>query len=90
MGRLMSAIAAHPDRLGIGIDEDTCAMFEKDGQLKVMGKGLVTIIDAGEMSYTNQASVGATDPISIYNLRVHLLSHGDRYHFHQRVILPPD
>lgn len=90
MGRLMSAIAAHPDRLGIGIDEDTCAMFEKDGQLNVMGKGLVTIIDAGEMSYTNQASVGATDPISIYNLRVHLLSHGDRYHLHQRVILPPD
>ena len=29
MARLMSAIAAHPDKLGIGIDEDTCAAFEK-------------------------------------------------------------
>ncbi len=28
MARLMSAIAAYPDRLGIGIDEDTCALFE--------------------------------------------------------------
>jgi len=27
-GTLSSAIAAHPDRLGIGIDEDTCAMVE--------------------------------------------------------------
>ncbi len=90
MGRLVSAIASHPDRLGIGIDEDTCAMFEKDGVLQVMGKGTVTIIDPGEVSYTNQPQVGATDPISMYNLRVHFLSHGDRYHFHQRIILPTD
>jgi len=25
MARLIGAVAAHPDRLGIGIDEDTCA-----------------------------------------------------------------
>jgi cyanophycinase len=88
MGRLMSAIAAHPDRLGIGIDEDTCAMFEGDGLLEVMGKGTVTIVDPGQLSYTNQPLVGATDPISIHNLRVHILSYGDRYHLHQRTILP--
>lgn len=88
MGRLMSAIAAHPDRLGIGIDEDTCAMFEGDGLLEVMGKGTVTIVDPGQMSYTNQPLVGATDPISIHNLRVHILSYGDRYHLHKRSILP--
>ncbi len=89
MGRLMSAIAAHPDRLGIGIDEDTCAMFERDGWLQVMGKGTVTIVDPGEMSHTNQADVGASDPINLHNLRVHILSHGDRYHLHQRTVLPP-
>jgi cyanophycinase len=90
MARLMSAIAAHPDRLGIGIDEDTCAMFEVDGLLQVMGKGTVTIIDPGQMSYTNQSQVGATDPISLHNLRVHILSYGDRYHLHQRSILSPE
>ena len=88
MGRLMSAIAAHPDRLGIGIDEDTCALFETDGLLQVMGKGSVTIIDPAEMSYTNHHQVGASEPISLHNLRVHILSYGDRYHLHQRVILP--
>lgn len=89
MARLISAIAAHPERLGIGIDEDTCAMVEGDGLLQVMGKGTVTIVDPGEVSYTNQPHVGATDPLSIYNLRVHILSYGDRYHLHQRTVLAP-
>jgi cyanophycinase len=90
MARLMSAVAAHPERLGIGIDEDTCAMFERDGLLQVMGKGTVTIIDPGEMSYTNYPDVGATDPISLHNLRVHILSYGDRYHLHKRCLIPLD
>ncbi len=88
MARLMSAIAAHRDRLGIGIDEDTCALFEQDGILQVVGKGTVTIVDPGEVSYTNQPYIGATDPISIHNLRVHILSYGQRYDLHQRAIIP--
>lgn len=87
MARLISAIAAHPDRLGIGIDEDTCAVFEGDGMLEVIGRGTVAIVDPGEMSYTNQSHIGATDPISICNLRLHILSHGDRYDFRNRVPL---
>lgn len=89
MARLISAIAAHPDRLGIGIDEDTCAMVEGDGWLQVMGKGTVTIVDPGDACYTNQADIGANDPISLHNLRLHILSHGDRYHLHQRNVLAP-
>lgn len=88
MARLMSSIATHPDRLGIGIDEDTCAMFERDGIIQVMGKGTVTIIDPGEMLYTNEPYVGPTDPLSLYNLRVHILSHGGRYDMRNRAVLP--
>lgn len=86
--RLMSAIASHPDRLGIGIDEDTCAMFEQDGWLEVMGKGAVTIIDSSEITHTNESRVGATEPLSLHNLRVHVLSHGDRYHLYGRTAIP--
>lgn len=81
MARLLSAVSSHPERLGIGIDEDTCALFEADGGILVIGKGTVTIIDAREMTYTNQSSIGATDPLSLHNLRLHILSHGDRYNF---------
>ena len=89
MARLISAVATHPDLLGIGIDEDTCAMVERDGLLQVVGKGTVTVVDPGEVSYTNQSVAEPTDPLSIYNLRLHILSHGDRYHLHSRSVLAP-
>jgi len=77
-------VSAHPDRLGIGIDEDTCALFEGDGTLKVLGKGTVTVVDPGEVTYTNRAEVGATDPLCICNLRVHILSQGCYYDLNKR------
>lgn len=89
MGRLISAIASHPDRIGMGIDEDTCALVEAHGVLKVMGKGTVTIVDPGEVSYTNNGEVTSNEPLSIHNLRVHVLSYGDRYHLLQRSVLTP-
>lgn len=83
MARLLSALCTHPERLGIGIDEDTCAMFERDGLMRVVGRGTVTLVDGRDMTYTNQAQIGATDPLSLHNLRLHILSHGDAYHLHQ-------
>jgi len=80
MARLLSAVSAHPDRLAIGIDEDTCAMFERDGTVNILGKGTVTIVNAGEMSYTNRDEVGTEDPLSLHNLKLHVLSRGDTYH----------
>lgn len=89
MARLISAIASYPDRLGIGIDEDTCVLVESDGMLQVMGKGTVTIIDPGELTHTNHTQVNATEPLSLHNLRLHVLTYGDRYHLHKRKILSP-
>ena len=88
MARLMSAIAAYPEKLGVGIDEDTCALFEGDGLMQVMGQGTVTIVDPGAMTFTNHAQADATEPLSIHNLRVHILSYGDRYHLSERMVVP--
>lgn len=88
MGRLISAISSHPDRLGIGIDEDTCALFERDGWLQVIGKGSVTIVDPTEVTHTNEPHVGASDPLTVHNLRLHVLGHGDCFHLYQRTVLP--
>ncbi|MGL4881446.1 MAG: cyanophycinase [Waterburya sp.] len=84
LARLLSAIAAHPELLGIGIDEDTCAMFESDGIIQVIGKGAVTIVDAQEMSHTNQPEIQGNEPLSMHNLRLHILGYGDRYDLHKR------
>lgn len=79
LARLLSAVAGHPELLGIGIDEDTCAIFESDGLIRVIGKGTVTIVDAREMSYSNQAQVTGNEPLSMHNLKLHILTYGDRY-----------
>jgi cyanophycinase len=79
LARLLSAISAHSNLLGIGIDEDTCAMFETDGIIRAIGTGAVTIIDARELSHTNQGQVYGNAPLSVHNLRLHILCHGDCY-----------
>lgn len=88
MARLMSAIAAHPDKLGIGIDEDTCAAFEDDGTFEVIGKGTITVIDPRDLTHTNYPMASENSPIGLHNLTVHVLSHGDRYHYRHRIVLP--
>ncbi len=87
MARLMSAIAAHPDKLGLGIDEDTCAAFEDDCTFQVLGKGTITVIDPGEMLHTNYLESDETSPLSLHKLTVHVLSQGDRYDYRQRCVL---
>lgn len=79
LARLLSAISGYPDLLGIGIDEDTCAIFESDGMIRVIGKGTVTILDLRHMTYSNQSQAYGNEPLSMHNLRLHILGYGDRY-----------
>jgi cyanophycinase len=89
MARLMSAIAAYPTKLGIGIDEDTCAAFEGNGTFRVLGQGTITVIDPGSLTHTNYVESAETSPLSLHNLRLHVLSPGDRYNYKHRMVLLP-
>ncbi|OYQ65610.1 cyanophycinase [Pseudanabaena sp. SR411] len=89
MARLMTAIAAHPDKIGIGIDEDTVAIFEPNNTMRVLGRGTVTVVDPGEVSYSNQLWVSGTAPLTIHNLRVHILAAGCKYHMLKRIPISP-
>jgi|694.fasta_scaffold52431_3 cyanophycinase len=88
MARFLGAIAGHPERLGVGIDEDTCAMFEPDGMIQVIGQGTVTVIDARELTHTNAEDTGPNAPLSLHNLRVHILTQGDGYYLRQYRPIP--
>lgn len=87
MARLMSAVSMQPDRLGLGIDEDTCALFESDVSFQAIGKGTITVIDPRGVTHTNEPDIGATDPISLHGLQVHLLTHGDRFDIHHGQVI---
>ena len=88
LARLLSAISVHPNLIGIGIDEDTCAMFDSDNNIQIMGKGTVTIVDAREITHTNQPQVHGSEPLSLHNVRLHVLCHGDRYNLKQHQPIP--
>ncbi|MEO1094854.1 MAG: cyanophycinase [Cyanobacteria bacterium J06638_28] len=89
MARLLSAIAANPNKLGIGLDEDTCAAFKQDGTFQVIGKGTVTVIDPRELTHTNYRASDSTSPLSLHDLRVHILSAGDHYDYKHRSVCVP-
>lgn len=88
MARLLSAIAANPDKIGLGIDEDTCAALRRDGTFEVLGKGTITVVDPQSMTRTNYREAAVHSPLCLHNLKLHILSRGDRYDYHTRTVLP--
>jgi len=49
IGRLLALVAQSPSLLGIGVDEDTCAIVHPDRTLQVIGKGAVTVVDGSHV-----------------------------------------
>ncbi|MEM9136616.1 MAG: cyanophycinase [Cyanobacteria bacterium P01_F01_bin.42] len=88
MARLLSAVAARPDKIGLGIDEDTCAALNNDGTLEVLGRGTITVVDPQFMTRTNYHEVANQSPLCLHNLKLHVLSRGDRYDYRARTVLP--
>lgn len=72
-GRLLTAIAHYPQMLGIGIDEST-AVVVRGNNLKVAGKGSVTIIDGSTMRHTDLVFRTRMQPIGMFDVRLHVLS----------------
>lgn len=85
--RLIVAISAHPTCLGLGIDENTAVLVNAEGILEVVGEGAVTIVDGSHLSYTNAPLLNEEDPLSICDLKVHILVNRARYHLEKRQIL---
>ena len=49
IGRLLAIVAGSPSLLGIGLDEDTCAIVHADQSIQVIGRGSVTIVDGSHV-----------------------------------------
>jgi cyanophycinase len=78
-GRLIGAVAQNPKNLGIGIDEQTAIVVERGNGFYVLGSGGVYVIDGTEVTYSNVAEEDTNKTLSIYNVRMHMLSQGDRF-----------
>ena len=78
-GRLMGAVAQNPKNLGIGIDEQTAIVVERGNGFYVLGSGGVYVIDGTGVTYSNVAEEDTKKTLSIYNVKMHMLSQGDRF-----------
>jgi beta-aspartyl-peptidase (threonine type) len=64
MQRSLDAISQHPEKVGVGIDENTAVLVHPNGSIQVIGERGVTVIDA------RQSSKGV-EPLTLENIRVH-------------------
>ena len=76
IGRLLAAVAQNPNILGIGIDEDTAMIVNKDLEFLVEGSGVVTVVDGRDISFTNISEQYPDDPLAITNVRIHVFPKG--------------
>jgi cyanophycinase len=82
--RLAQAVSSNPSCTGIGLGEDTGVIVTGSNHIEVIGSGAVVIIDGRDISHSNITEVGMGTPISVENLRVHVLVHGNLYHVKER------
>jgi cyanophycinase len=83
IGRLLGAVAHNPRVLGIGIDEDT-AIVVTGRSFEVIGRGAIYVVDGEGVTHSNIAEARAESALSMYDVRLHVLSAGDTFDLERR------
>lgn len=86
IGRLLALVATNPGLLGIGVDEDTAAVFDSDGRMNVIGRHSVTIVDGSEM-YSDIFRVKGHGEVTVSNARLHVLPAGRGFDLRERTMI---
>lgn len=84
LGRLLTAVAIEPSKLGVGIDEDTAIVYYGSGEMEVIGSGQVFVIDG---SRAVAHGLDESDPAGAFSLSgalLHVLTAGDRFDVEKR------
>lgn len=86
MGRLLALVAQSPSLLGVGLDEDTCAVVFADQTLTVLGRGAVQIVD-GRNVRTDAYRGKGYKPLMVSGVVLHSLPSGYRFDLRSRRLL---
>lgn len=79
IGRLFYAVATNPGMLGIGLGEDAGLLITEGNCMEAIGSGLTILVDGRFISETSIYDVQMGSPVSIDNLRVHVMSIFDKF-----------
>ncbi len=89
ISRLVTAVSYNPYNLGIGIDENTMIILDKEGVLEVFGAGTVTIVDGSQITYNAIAEVGDHQSFSVCGVQLNILGDGLLYDYFGRTPVQP-
>jgi cyanophycinase len=84
--RVAQIIATNPGCVGLGLEEDTAVVVTEGRELEVIGNGVVTIVEAIDTTETNIHLIKPGEPFTIRDLRVHILSCGQRFTLPQQEV----
>ena len=84
-GRMAEAVARFPKLLGIGLAEDTGLVIKKNS-FEVIGSGMVIVFNARKAKHNNHESLADGTPMSLTNLRTHILANGDRFNIKKKKV----
>lgn len=79
LGRLLTALSYNPFITGLGIDDDTGAFLSPEGNVEVVGSGILTIVDMSCLEYSSIHKAGPNEPISLVGIQMHTLLDGAGY-----------
>jgi cyanophycinase len=89
ISRLVTAVSYNPYNLGIGIDENTAIILDKEGILEVFGAGTVTIVDGSQITYNEIAEVAEHQSFSVCGVQLNILGDGLLYDYFGRTPVQP-
>jgi len=87
-GRLLNAVAHFPQALGVGIDETT-AIVMRNGDFRVIGDGVVTIINGNNIRLNDLPYKKEGEAIGISGAVIDVLPAGYKYHLKHRETFGP-
>ena len=85
-GRLAEAVAKFPKLVGIGLAEDTGLVITHGDTIEVIGSGMVIIFDPRKLKFNNQSIIENGTPMSLTNLKTHILANGDRFNIKKKKV----
>lgn len=81
--RMAQVVVTNPTCVGLGIEEDTAVIVSNGLDVEVVGTGTVIVIEGLFISEANIAEFTSDKPVTMRDLKVHILSDKDTYRIPQ-------
>lgn len=88
LASLLTALAYNPFLVGVDIAPDTGMVIYPDATLEVFGANNVLIVDGNTVSHTDVMDGSVAGALSLHDVRLHLLKHGQTFNFDSHTVKP--